>query len=184
MQIYAARYLRCFGILKQLDSIWSLYEVNFNHIFKMFLCTFSDNKCFPTCLAPVIRSASFLLDIKKLFCFYRPAHLGGAGATVLGAFLGGWTDDIFGVVGIDSCFVSGFEGFLDQFVLAGVESQDCHTSAWLESIWKFFHEFVENFKFTIHINTQCLKNSLAGFADGIFLFFLWKKIQSFLYDLA
>ena len=50
-------------ILKQLDSIWSLYEVNFNHIFKMFLCTFSDNKCF-----------SYLSCSGNQKCFFPVGH--------------------------------------------------------------------------------------------------------------
>ena len=49
---------------------------------------------------------------------------------VLRTFLRGRTNHIFGVIRINTCFVSGFQGFFDQFVLPGMEGKNCHTSAW------------------------------------------------------
>ena len=121
---------------------------------------------------------------RKLFCFHCPAHLGRSGTSVLGAFLCRWTYDISGIIRIDSSLVSGLEGFFDQFILSGVKCQDCNTSARLKGIRKFFHKFIEHFKFTVYIDTKCLENTLAGLADGILLFFFRKEKKRLLYDLT
>ena len=110
-------------------------------------------------------------------CFYRPAHLRWSGTSILSAFLSRRSDHIFGIIRINSFFVSLVQCFLYQFVFSGMEGKDCHTSAWFQSSGEFFHKIIENLEFPVYIDTQRLENPLACFFDRVFFLFFRKKIQ-------
>ena len=63
-----------------------------------------------------------------------------------------------------------------------MESQDSYSSAGFQGSRQLFHELIQYFKFTVHINTQSLERPLTGLLDGIFFLLFREKIQSLLND--
>lgn len=60
-----------------------------------------------------------------------------------------------------------------------MEGKDCYTAAWLQRSGKFFHKIIKDLEFPVHINTQCLENSLACFFTVSFLSFSGRKDNVF-----
>ena len=63
-----------------------------------------------------------------------------------------------------------------------MEGKDCYTAAWFQRSGKFFHKIIEDLEFPVHINTQCLENSLACFFHRVFPLFFRKERQCLLND--
>ena len=128
---------------------------------------------------------SFVLSVSLLF--FRPdcpAHFRGTGSAVLRAFFCRGPHYIFGIVCINSVPAAFFQCSFYQFVFTGMERENRDSSSGFQCSRQLFHELIQYFKFTVHINTQSLERSLTGLLDRIFFLLFREKIQGLLDQLS
>ena len=117
---------------------------------------------------------------QRLLCPDCPSELGRLGSGIPAAFFFGGTDHIFCNILIVSAAISPLESFFHQPVLPRVEGQNGCFASGHQDTGQLIKESKERLQLTVDINTQRLKDSLAGFLHRFFSLPGRKESQSFL----
>ena len=119
----------------------------------------------------ISKSASFQTNWKQvILCFDCPAHFGRMGPGILITLLRRRTDDIPCHLTIGAVTHALLKRLFHQPVLTGMEGQNGSPPAGLKHRRQLFQKGIQHLKFTVYINPQSLKASLAGFFDCFLLF--------------
>ena len=100
----------------------------------------------------------------------RPSQFCGVGSRIPVAFLTGGTDDIPADFGVQAVTGALLKGLFDEAVLTGVEGENSSSASGFQHGGQLAQKCVENLKFAVHVDAECLEDPGAGFFHGFLLF--------------